>query len=126
MFKFIALIKRKQGMSRQEFIDYYENHHAKLGPSMFPDIFAKCRLYRRNYLVFDDPFPSDAAYKDRQTTAGFDVVTECMFDTREEAEALFSAATRTPEKAKIIQADGERFVENHAQMYIVEAHETNF
>ena len=130
MFKYIALIKKKPGMSRHEFIDFYENTYVPRVTKMFAAEFETCRLYRRNYLVFNDPFSSFKGYPEYEATeagAGFDVVTECMFDTREEAEALLSAAYRNPEMVEIVRADGDKFIDNHnARMYVVEVRETQF
>ena len=37
MFKAMVMIKRKRGMSMQDFINYYETRHAPLGYSKVPD-----------------------------------------------------------------------------------------
>lgn len=125
MFKLIVLIKKKPGISRQEFIDHYEGHHARAVPKMLPEIFAKCRLYRRNYLAFNDPMGSIAGPEYVGIDLGFDVITELVFDTREEAEAMLIAGYGDPEKREIVRADGDKFVDNHqARFYVVEVHET--
>ena len=36
MFKTVCLLKRKDGMSLEEFRDYYENHHRKIGEKVLP------------------------------------------------------------------------------------------
>jgi hypothetical protein len=46
MMKVIALIARKPGMSRAEFIDYYESNHAPLAQRIFPQFIQ----YRRNFI----------------------------------------------------------------------------
>ena len=65
MYKVVAFLKRKHGMSRAEFIDYYENHHVPLILSIAPPP----PVYRRNYLM------SVA----RGVGFDFDVMTEIAF-----------------------------------------------
>lgn len=118
MFKWIVAIKKKKGISRAEFIDYYENKHIP----MLREIISLPWVYRRNYVVFSDPL---LAIDDRSGGEGdidFDVLTECIFKTREEAETMveeFSSA----EILNKITADETNFIEpGRAKMYIVEVH----
>ena len=62
----IALLKAREGLSRAEFADYYENHHVPLILSVAP----APEYYARNYLPEADErgFPAD-----------FDVVTHLKF-----------------------------------------------
>jgi len=70
-YKVLMLMKRRAGMSVEEFRDYYENHHAPLAATYS----ASVRRYIRRYL---DPLPRP------ETGAGgelpFDVITELWFD----------------------------------------------
>jgi uncharacterized protein (TIGR02118 family) len=120
MFKWIVQIRKKAGMSREEFIDYYENKHEPLIRRLLP----RYPIYRRNYLVFDDPMlkidnrGGDADY------AGYDVLTESVFPTRADAEA-FMAAFAQPEVFAAIKADEANFVEpGHAKMFVVEVYQS--
>ncbi|WP_328842741.1 EthD domain-containing protein [Streptomyces sp. NBC_00258] len=47
MYKVIVFLKKRDGLSREEFVDYYENRHVPLILSMAPSP----PIYRRNYLV---------------------------------------------------------------------------
>jgi hypothetical protein len=71
--KLIALIKAKPGLSREQFIDYYESNHAPLVRRLLPMIGA----YRRNY-VTDTDWHSERP----------------RFDYADEANFLQSEATR--------------------------------
>lgn len=62
--KLVNPITRREGMSRSDFRDYYENHHAPLGSQYFP--FEK---YVRNHLA--ESTPADV---------GFDCLMECWLD----------------------------------------------
>ena len=96
MIKTIALIKRKPGMSMEDFVRHYEEVHAPLALKHFPT-FSK---YVRNYVVAmpgtDGP--------------DFDCITEFWFDDLEGAmkvqEILGDYQT---EVGKIFLADEERF-----------------
>ena len=35
MLKQVVLLKRRDGMSMDEFMDYYENHHAKMAETVY-------------------------------------------------------------------------------------------
>jgi len=72
MFKVFAYLTRRQGTTREEFIDYYENHHVPLVLSLA----SMPRVYKRNYVVrakVADP---------RSPDIDFDVVTEMAWDDR--------------------------------------------
>jgi hypothetical protein len=115
MFKWMMAIKRKNGISHQEFIDYYENTHAPLLRSLLPPMY----IYRRNYLTFDDPLFAVDGRGGGNTDLDFDVITEVIFSTREEAEALM-AAVANPEIFAKIKADEDNFVEpGRAKCFVV-------
>jgi hypothetical protein len=113
-------IKRKRGITHREFIDYYENIHAPLLRSLLPPM----QVYRRNYLTFDDPmFAVDNRGGDDQDL-DFDVITEVIFSTRQEAEALMAAVARPDIFAKI-KADEGHFVEpGRAKCFVVEVYQS--
>lgn len=120
MFKYIAHIKKKVGMSRQDFIDYYENKHEPLIRSLLPHL----HIYRRNYLVFDDPLINVDGRGGGSESAGYDVLTEGVLGSREEAEAFF-AAFANPEIFSKIQADEANFVApGSVKVYVVEVHQS--
>jgi hypothetical protein len=66
MITTIALLKAREGLTRDEFIDYYENHHVPLILSLAP----APDYYGRNYL----PVPEQ-----RRFPADFDVMTHMKF-----------------------------------------------
>lgn len=124
MFKWVALIKKKQGVSSAEFMDYYENRHIPLLIELFPQ-WEKAKLYRRNYLKFDDSVVAADNRDGVSDDAGFDVITEVMFETREDADALLGAAFKQPENFAKVLEDENNFIEpGNAKMYVVEVRET--
>jgi len=68
--KFMVLMKRQPGLSRDEFKKYYEEVHAPAALKRFP-----IKKYVRNYVVV----PPGA------TGPGFDCVTEFWYDNMEDA-----------------------------------------
>ena len=82
MVKGIILLKRKPGLSPEEFRQQYEEVHAPLALSLFPTI----RKYVRNYIT-TSVLPADAAEPD------FDCITEHWFDNMEGFQAMTGAAT---------------------------------
>lgn len=122
MFKWIVMIKKKKGMSREEFIDYYENRHEPLIRELLP----RSVVYRRNYLIFNDPMLNADGRGGDAEEAGFDVLTESVFSTREDAEALMKAFA-SPGIFERIRADEDNFVEpGHAKMYVVEVRQSAY
>lgn len=113
MIKTIAFLKRKAGLSREDFIRYYETRHAPLILSIAPQI---CD-YRRNYLVREGAILAAAA-----AWPDFDVVTElCYPDAAAFASAM--AAFTEPQNARRIAADEEHvFDRTYTRFFTVEEH----
>lgn len=110
MIKAIALLRRKHGLSREQFIAYYETRHAPLIRSLLPGI----EDYRRNYVGRTGAFESDVAAID------FDSVTEMRFASRASYEA-FLARAADPEIARLIAEDEENVFDRAAtRMFVVD------
>ena len=71
MFKILLFLKRRPGMSVQDFRDYYENVHSKLGEKYSNGV---SRYIRR----FLDPQPN--AETGTNDELPYDVITELWFD----------------------------------------------
>ena len=122
MFKLIVTIKRKRGMSREEFIDYYENHHVALCRKILPPL----EVYRRNYIMNDDPLLK--AIGDNRAVDGendFDVITEAIYTTRAEAQASMNALFDQNVGPKIM-ADEAKFCEpGGIKFYVVQVRQSS-
>ncbi|WP_107985091.1 EthD domain-containing protein [Rhodococcus sp. OK519] len=115
MIKAVALLARKSGLTHAEFVDYYENNHAKLIRSLLPQI----REYRRNYLDVASGIGADGA-----PTPDFDVISEFVFDDRAAYDDMLATHAR-PEVAAAIEADEENFLDrSRNRMYIVDIRES--
>ena len=98
MLKIVVFIRRKAGLSRAEFQDYYENHHRKLISTIADHIVD----YRRSY-------PIDEG-------AEFDCLTEIW--TRDEAQLKqLQAAYR--QAYPIISADEKNFLDQASLRTVV-------
>ncbi|WP_157685591.1 EthD domain-containing protein [Paenibacillus donghaensis] len=116
MFKIIALVKRKSGMSLQEFIDYYESTHAKLGEKYYSTC---AERYARRYLHLMAPVTEPQS---GGAESEFDVVTELWFTDRQIFEKVMA---EHPEALVEIAEDEENFQErSKTQMFTVEEHDS--
>jgi uncharacterized protein (TIGR02118 family) len=115
MYTVMVLIKRKPGMSMEDFIAYYEHRHAPLGLSKVPNL----KRYVRHFLR---PFGNDT-----YATAGdstYDVVTELGFDDEADFRQAM-AYLADPDTAAIIQADEAHLFDRASiRFMVVESHET--
>lgn len=109
----ISLLKRRAGMSRAAFVDYYENHHRLIGEQMLGGWATR---YVRRHL---QPVVGD------DCDHGFDVILEIDFPDRATMDACF-AAMREPTTAAMIAADEELlFDRSRSRSYFVEEHRSN-
>ena len=96
MIKSMALIKRKPGLSMEEFIQHYEEVHAPLALKLLPAF----KRYVRNYVI-NAPGAEEA---------DFDCITEFWFDDIEGALAVTEAlGDYKTEIGKIFLEDEEKF-----------------
>jgi uncharacterized protein (TIGR02118 family) len=72
VFKVFAFLAKRQDITTDAFMDYYENHHVPLVLSLAP----MPRVYKRNYVVRGD------AANLQSPAITFDVVTEMAWDDR--------------------------------------------
>jgi hypothetical protein len=81
-------------------------------------------IFRRNYLSFDDPMFAFDGRGGSDSDLDFDVITEVVFGTREEAEAFMAVAAR-PEIFAKIKADEANFVEpGRARSFVVRVYQS--
>jgi len=118
MFKLVTLIPRKQGTTREEFIDHYENRHVPLINAHF----GQFRRYVRNY-----PTGGNLHYAGMAAVseAPYDAVTEHWFDSQADFDAMMAAFTADPELARKVAEDEERFCDTAGMvMFMVEERES--
>ena len=70
MDRVLVLLKRKPGLTFEQFKEHYESSHAKLGEKYFGHLFA---TYKRNYI------PSGTRFGGPDVENAYDCVTELVF-----------------------------------------------
>jgi hypothetical protein len=110
----VTLLKRRAGMSKADFIAYYETHHRKIGEKVLRGYATR---YVRRFLHPLDGL--DAAHD-------FDVVMEIDFPDEATRDACF-AAMADPVTQREIFADEERlFDRSLIRTYCIEEHTSAF
>lgn len=94
MARLIGLFTRRQGMSAEEFRDYYENHHAPNAVGHFGHLWSS---YSRHYLERAEGEP------------GPDVITEVIFRDDAALEEMYATLAKDQELRNTIVADEDRF-----------------
>jgi len=103
MIKVMVMIKRKPGISHEEFCKHYEEVHVPLALKLLPTI----KKYVRNYVVklpgMEEP--------------GFDCITEFWYDDMEGTQA--SIDTLNSDAGKVIQDDEATFMDKDKQVVLL-------
>jgi hypothetical protein len=102
-FKLVFLLKRRPGMTLDEFKDYYENHHSKFGEQLMPG----ARRYVRRYVR-----PQKNPLTGNPVELGFDVVMENWWDSKADYEACMEKAAAGGYH-KLIYEDEEKLFNTH-------------
>ncbi len=104
----ITLLKRRRGMSKPDFIAYYEAHHRKIGERVL-------RGYATRYVRrFLHPVGGDDAAHD------FDVVMEIDFPDEAARDACFAAMADPLTRREIFEDEERLFDRSLMRTYLVE------
>ena len=119
MVKLIAMLRRKPGLSPEEFRHLYEERHSRIGMNMFGHLWKE---YRRNYLTTANSFAAAAgAALDGDASdsdSPYDVVTEFVFEDLAALEEQNRIAT-LPENKKILSEDEETLFDRERSLVCV-------
>jgi hypothetical protein len=101
----LVLLKRKPGISFEEFRNHYEGSHALLGEKYFGHLFAS---YKRNYI------PEGTRFSDgNMVENAYDCVIELIFREQDGYAELKRRAAK-PEIQAILSADEAKFLDRSA------------
>ena len=116
MLKQVCLLKRRPGMTMQEFIDYYENRHSKIALSAL----TQARRYVRRYVKPEkNPITGESVELD------FDVVMELWWDSRADYEASMKMFGEK-DLYKIVYEDEEKIFATHEnRVFTVEEYDSD-
>jgi len=116
MFKTICLLKRKPGMSFDDFKAYYETHHKRFGETYLPE---GARFIRRYMHAVANPMTGDVPELD------YDVITETFFASREEWEATMAIYAEPALAAEMAEDEEKLFDRSKITFAIVEEYESD-
>jgi len=112
MFKLICLLKKRPGMSTEDFRSYYETTHCQIGNRLFA---GKVTKYVRRYLM-----PMGAAeYSDRSETP-YDVLTELWFEDRNHWKTVAALVAQPDIKAFLMEDELKLFDRDQSRYYLIE------
>jgi hypothetical protein len=103
MYKLMTLVRRKPGTTHEQFKDYYENIHSRMGDKYLPPY---CKKYMRHYIT-----PArHQMHLDQPAHPQFDCAVELWFDSEEDCRK-FEASVTDPAIVKEIVVDEEAFID---------------
>jgi uncharacterized protein (TIGR02118 family) len=113
MIKLVAALRKKDGMSFEEFQQYYETHHSKL----ISNIPTATRYIRRYVRDCKDE-------TGRSVDPDFHVLTEVWFETQSDFDAAL-ARLGDPELAQVYRSDERNLFDmTRLRTFVVEEHES--
>ena len=111
MFKLVMLLRKRPDITREQFIDHYDNRHVPLMHSLQAKGAA---VHRRNFVV-----PPEAGSRPE-----YDAIVEIFYEDLATAQGAASAIA-DPEVRRQMLEDEDRFIERGSiRRYVVEVHET--
>lgn len=115
MLKVIALMRRKPGLTKAQFIEYYETRHAPLMNRLQqPELVG----YKRNFVDLEGAILTDGK------APWFDVVTELYYKDRASYEQCM-ARLAEPEPTRLRSQDEDNFLDRSMiHFFIVDEHVT--
>jgi uncharacterized protein (TIGR02118 family) len=114
MKKLICLVKRKAGLTPEQFREYYENTHVPLTLKLFPFF----KEYRRNYIRHDSKH-APPHFKD-QPGLDIDVITEIYFESESEYKRMLEAAADPAIQTRITQDEAQFMDRSSVVMFLVD------
>lgn len=115
LIKQLCLLKRRPGMSLEEFRDYYETRHSLLGPKYMP----KALRYFRRYVI-----PEPNPVTGRVVELDFDVITEIWWQSREDFESTMKELGDPTINAIFREDERQLFASHDNAVFTVEEIET--
>jgi hypothetical protein len=118
MFKIIALLKKKPGLSVEEFKAYYEQRHA---PHGLPYLRGNCVRYIRRYFqpLTNNPLPGDGK------TCEYDGIMELWFKDRAQWEATMKLLSEPSVMQSIVEDERQLFDRDAIRMFVVDECESD-
>lgn len=109
----LTLLKRRHGMSKPDFIAYYESRHRLIGEKVLSGWATR---YVRRHL-----HPLDGQSMDHD----YDVVLEIDFPDQQTCDACFAAMADAATMAEIVEDEERLFDRTRIRTYRIEEHASN-
>lgn len=116
MYKIVLLIKRKEGLSKQEFEDYYESNHAPLAKRVMPGMCA----YKRTFLEplsTSQSSPTDFDLEQHSPFSEYDVVTEFYWSDAENFQK--AVEFMNSDAAQVLVEDELKFMDRPSMTFFM-------
>lgn len=110
MFKILAFLSKRADLSREQFVDYYENTHIPFVLGLAP---GPC-LYKRRYLTRGTEMEVGNGSID------FDVVTEVGFPDREAFLAWHAEVFKPGNAERIVEDEGRFLDRGRSRSYVID------
>jgi len=111
MLKIVILLKRRPGMSREDFIRHYEAVHSVLAVKLVPGMID----YRRNFID-----PAKTVFGVSNEHPGFDCITEMVFPDQATYERAFAEFSKQEVIDAITQDEEKLFDRSTIRSYFVD------
>lgn len=113
MYKSVAFFKRKDGLTHEEFKEYYERYHVPLKTELLK-LPGLSRYVRRYLTPLTDPITDD------MRLSGFDVITEVWFEDKASFDH-YRAISLEPEYRRLTAEDEDKFLDrDHMYFHTVD------
>ena len=109
MIKVIGLLRRKPGISREEFLRHWKDHHGALAMSV-PEFARHVRKYVQVHRVSIPQLDAQERYSQTGLPMEYDGAVEMWFDSPEAMQKAF-AALADPVACKELREDEDRFID---------------
>ena len=113
MIKVVTLLFKKPGLSKDEFRDYYENHHRQLGEKYLAP---HALRYVRRYPILAGDGADDSE---------FDVMMEVWFENYHAMESAMGEMTTEIAQAELSEDEEKLFDRDRTQSFIVDECESD-
>jgi hypothetical protein len=117
MIKLVALLRKREDITREQFIAHYENSHVPLIMSFFEPYVVE---YTRTYLDHEHPLSFCGLYGSSEPFPGsrYDVVTTQVFRNQQDLDDFYTAAAQ-PGVGEAIAADEAKFLDSRYNQCII-------
>lgn len=115
MYKQLSIMKRKPGLSMDEFIEQYESRHAKFGEILF----ANAAHYARRYVR-----PQRNPLTGETKELDFDVIMEIWWESEEDFQAAMKGLSESDLLPAIRESGAALFASHDNPAFGVEEYET--